>query len=146
MNGSSKSERGIREELPVTRSSLTRIRLRARGIRTPPRGRGCTPAGGVTRGIEGKLVLIFGIHRNLLLPGARLPRKPHHRLQLQDILFPDLTLILFAELLGQLDATVDVLRANVVGGDLDRVGKIGNLGWKVSIERRVGRIRLEKRT
>lgn len=90
--------------------------------------------------------LTFGIHRNLLLPGARLPRKPHHSLQLQDILFPDLTLILFAELLGQLDATVDVLRANVVGGDLDRVGKIGNLGWKVSIERRVGRIRLEKRT
>lgn len=69
---------------------------------------------------------------DLLLPAARHPRIPHHRLQLQDILLPHLALVLLAELFRQLGAAVDVFRADIVNGDLDRIGQVRDLQSRVS--------------
>jgi hypothetical protein len=59
---------------------------------------------------------------------AGLPRKPHHRPQLQHVLFPSFTLILFPKFLRKCLAPINVLRANKINCDLDTVGNIRNLG------------------
>ena len=63
-----------------------------------------------------------------LLPNAGDPRKPHHRPQLQDVLLPVDGEVELAELLRELRASLDVLRADEVGRGLDAVGEVANLG------------------
>jgi hypothetical protein len=64
--------------------------------------------------------------RTLLLT-ASLPRKPHHRPELQHVLLPDLRLILLLELARELLAPRNVLRADKVDRDFDAVGHVCHL-------------------
>lgn len=66
----------------------------------------------------------------LLLPSTRQPSKPHHRTKLQAILLPNHALVLLPKLTCQLFTSCNVLRANKVNRNLDRICQIGNLKGK----------------
>lgn len=52
---------------------------------------------------------------------------PHHGSKLENVLFPGFHLVFLSELSRQFCTTFDVLRADIVDGDLDAVCRVGDL-------------------